>query len=239
MTDAPESLDGMVRRADPDRWIASRFIGDAAARADVVVLYALNHELARVASSVREPLAGEIRLTWWREAFEEINAGKPARRHPVIEAVAASAFAGEALEALPEARFPDLDVPPFDTHEAVLAYLDGTAGAVMALAAARLDPEARFQEVRGAARAFGLAGLWRAKQAGARSRLPADWTAEDVRAYVRAELTAARAELRRLPVAAFPAVAYAVLSGPYARGHEPGGIAKRLRVMWAVMTGRV
>ena len=236
MTDAPESLDDMVRGADPDRWLSTRFITDEQARADVVALYALNVELARVATSVREPMMGEIRLTWWREAFEHIAAGKPPRKHPVIEAV--SGFDPMALEVLPEGRFADLDAEPF-TEEGVLAYLDGTAGAVMSLAARRLDPAARFQEVRGAARAFGLAGLWRTKQAGHRSRLPADWTRADIRARVGAELTAARAELKHLPVAAFPAVAYAALAKPYARGRNPGAFSKRLRLTMAVLRGRI
>ena len=133
MTDAPESLDDMVRGADPDRWLSTRFITDEQARADVVALYALNVELARVATSVREPMMGEIRLTWWREAFEHIAAGKPPRKHPVIEAV--SGFDPMALEVLPEGRFADLDAEPFADDAAVLAYLDGTAGALMALAA--------------------------------------------------------------------------------------------------------
>lgn len=239
MTDAPESLDDLVRRVDPDRWIASRFIGEAGARADVVALYALNHELARVAGSVREPLAGEIRLTWWREAFEEIAAGKPPRRHPVVEGVAAAGFATHALEALPEGRFADLDAQPFEDDAAVLAYLDATAGAVMALAAHRLDPEAGLQQVRGSARAFGLAGLWRVKQAGGPSRLPLSWTGEDIRARVETEITAARAELKHLRPVAFPAVAYAALARPYACGREPGGVSKRLRVLWAVGRGGI
>ncbi|HYG25544.1 MAG TPA: squalene/phytoene synthase family protein [Caulobacteraceae bacterium] len=238
MSDQPESLDDLVRRADPDRWLSTRFIADERARADVLALYALNHELARVSSSVREPLMGEIRLTWWREAFEEIIAGKPPRKHPVVEAAAASDFRIEALEALPEGRFPELDSEPFD-DDGVLAYLDGTAGAVMALAARRLDDDAHFEQVRGAARAFGLAGLWRGKQAGRKSRLPPDWTAADIRARVAAELTAARGELRTLPVAAFPAVAYAALARPYARGRQPGGLSKRLRLTLAVLRGRL
>ncbi|HSK40977.1 MAG TPA: squalene/phytoene synthase family protein, partial [Arenibaculum sp.] len=196
MSDAPESLDDMVRAADPDRWLSTRFIADEQARADVTALYALNVELARVAATVREPMMGEIRLTWWREAFEDIAAGKPARRHPVIQAL--GGFDPAALEVLPAGRFADLDTEPFADDAAVLAYLDGTAGALMALAARRLDPEAQFQEVRGAARAFGLAGLWRSKAAGHRSRLPPDWTKGDIRARVRAELNAARAELKYL-----------------------------------------
>ena len=30
----------------------------------------------------------EIRLTWWREALDEIFAGQPVRSHPVVEALA-------------------------------------------------------------------------------------------------------------------------------------------------------
>ena len=59
--DATNDLDDQVRQGDPDRWLASRFIADRAARADVVALYALNIELARIAEAVREPLMGEIR----------------------------------------------------------------------------------------------------------------------------------------------------------------------------------
>ena len=53
MSDAFESLDDMVRAADPDRWLSTRFIADEQARADVTALYALNVELARVATTVR------------------------------------------------------------------------------------------------------------------------------------------------------------------------------------------
>lgn len=237
MSDAPESLDDMVRRLDPDRWLSTRFITDDKTRADVVALYALNVELSRVAATVSDPMMGEIRLTWWREAFEHIAAGKPPRRHPVVEAL--GGFDPMALEVLPEGRFADLDAEPFADDAALLAYVDGTAGAVMALAARRLDAKARFQEVRGAARAFGLAGLWRAKQAGHRSRLPEKWTKGDIRARVAAELTAARAEVKHLPVAAFPAVAYAALAKPYSRGANPGGLRKRIRMTTAVLRGRL
>ena len=68
-----ETLDDLVRRVDPDRWLATRFIADPAVRADVIALYGLNYELARVAGGVSNALMGEIRLTWWREAMEEIG----------------------------------------------------------------------------------------------------------------------------------------------------------------------
>lgn len=238
MSEAPEALDDLVRRVDPDRWLASRFIADAKARADVTALYAFNHELARVAHTVREPLMGEIRLTWWREAIEEISAGKPPRAHPVIEALAAADIPRAGLEDLPEGRFADLAQSPFETDEQLFQYLDATAGQLMAIAARRLDPTAVFEQVRGAARTFGLAGLWRAKAAGGRSRLP-DWTRDDLQARVTAELSAARAELANLPVAAFPAIAYATLAKPYSAGREVGGLEKRIRLTGAVLRGRI
>ncbi|MGH8335359.1 MAG: phytoene/squalene synthase family protein, partial [Gammaproteobacteria bacterium] len=57
--ESPDDLDALVKRLDPDRWLASRFIGDSAVRADVIALYAFNLELARIAETVREPLMGE------------------------------------------------------------------------------------------------------------------------------------------------------------------------------------
>ena len=77
----------MVRRADPDRWLSSRFIADPAARRDVVAIYAFDHELQRAVSVASTPLIAEIRLAWWRETLDEAFAGAVVRRHPVAEAL--------------------------------------------------------------------------------------------------------------------------------------------------------
>lgn len=233
-----ETLDDLVRRVDPDRWLASRFIGDLAARADVIALFGLNYELARVAGGVSNALMGEIRITWWREAMEEIAAGKPPRKHPNVEALAASRFDPNALATLAEARFADLDEGPLKDEAAVLAYVDATAGALAVLAARRLDASADPHAVKGAARAFGLTGLWRLKQAG-RSRLPETWTREDVVGRVEAQLKAARGEVRGLPVASFPAVAPAALARPHLKGREMSDLERKARLTFAVATGRL
>jgi phytoene synthase len=233
-----EDNDSIVRRTDPDRWLASRFIDDPAARADVLALYAFNQELARVAFAVSDALTGEIRLTWWREAMDEIALGRPPRRHPVVLALAATQLPLQALADLTEGRYADLEAEPFADREAVLAYLDTTAGAVAALAAQRLDPAATAGQVRSAARAYGLAGLWRLKQTGHRGRLPAAWGATDIRREVEAALAEAQSELTGLPVAAFPAIAPAALARA-SIGREPGELGKRLRLTWAVATGRL
>jgi len=44
MSDEDNDLDALVRRVDPDRWLASRFIADAARRADVMALYAFDQD---------------------------------------------------------------------------------------------------------------------------------------------------------------------------------------------------
>ena len=66
------TLDEDLKAADPDRWLSSRLVDDPALRDALVGLYALNGELAKVAHSVRDPLMGDIRLAWWREALESV-----------------------------------------------------------------------------------------------------------------------------------------------------------------------
>ena len=235
---AQDDLDGLVRRVDPERWLSSRFVADPEARADVVAVYAYDHELARAPRVASNPLLGEIRLTWWREAMEEVAAGQPPRRHPTVEAVAAAGYPLRALAEMAEARMADLDAAPFATEGEVLAYVDATAGATAMLAAWRLDPKADPHAVQDAARAYGLAGLWRLKRAGVQ-RLPVDWTEGDVRRRVGEARAKANAALRALPVAAFPAAAPAALAMAQLGARELGELEKRVRLTWAVATGRV
>src|SRR5438477_12015585 len=111
-----DDLEGLVRRVDPDRWLSSRFIGDPAARADVIALYAYDHELARAPKVASNALLGEIRLTWWREALEEIFEDKPVRAHPAVQALARAVerrgLPRETLEAMIDARYRELDPAP-------------------------------------------------------------------------------------------------------------------------------
>ncbi len=236
MSEEDGDLDALVRRVDPDRWLASRFVSDAEARSDVITLYALNYELSRAAEVASQPLIGEMRLAWWREAVEEIVEGRPVRRHPVALALAdvvRRRGLGQAdLEALIDGRLRELDAWPL-TEDEVTDYLDATAGCLMTLAATVLAPDARA-DLRPAGRAWGLAGLIRLG-----GRLPAAWSAEVVRTKIEASLAEANAALKPLPVAAFPAVAYVTLARPYARGPAPSELSKRVALTWAVARGRL
>jgi len=251
--EAPETLDALVRRVDPERWLASRFIADPERRAVVVAIYALNYELARVGETVTQALTGEIRLAWWREQLEAAIAGAKTSPHPVLLALAPDLASGRLppalLDALVEARHADFEAAPFADDAALARYMDGTAGAVMGLAARALSPDAPLRAVVEAGRAWSLAGLYRARERWLerdRSWIPASWGALDdgslserVQAEVASALDASRRELKALDVAAFPAIAYVGLAAGYARGRAPGELAIRARLLWATVTGRI
>jgi 15-cis-phytoene synthase len=58
----------LTREHDRDRWLAGLF-APAEARAHLYALTAFSYEVGRLRDFVREPLAGEMRLEWWREAL--------------------------------------------------------------------------------------------------------------------------------------------------------------------------
>jgi len=237
MAEMPEDLEDTVRRSDPDRWLASRFIADPAQRADVIALYAFDHVLARVPFQVSEPLMGEIRLTWWGEALDEIFEGRTVRSHPAALGLAA-AVRGRGLDRAPldaliEARMGDLEPQPFADEAAAIAYADMTAGALMQSAAQALGAPAAFEPARLAGRAYGLALMAHRRAIGGKTRLAegqALGLAEEA-------LRQAQAGLKTLPLGAFPAVAYASLARRYAKGAHLSALEKQLRLVWAAATG--
>ena len=162
MTDGCAEL---LRRGDPDRWGAARLAGPLAPR--LMALYAFNLEVARIPSVVSEPMLGEIRLQWWRDAVEEIFDGKPPRRHevvePLAEAIREAGLPREDFEALLDARSYDLAGPAFADRPLFDAYLDGTAGRLARLAALALGAtEAEAGTARRHGRALGTGLLIRA-----------------------------------------------------------------------------
>jgi phytoene synthase len=235
-----EDLEATVRRADPDRWLASRFIADPGRRDDLMALYAFDHVLARVPHQVSEPLMGEIRLTWWAEALDEIYGSGAVRAHPVAlalaDAVRRAELARAPLDALIEARFGDLQPKLFVNAEAAVVYADQTAGALMQAAVQALGGPANVQAARLAGRAYGLSLMAHRRAIGGATRLPEGL---DVRPLVRDALSQAGPRLGALPLQAFPAVAYGALSRRYLRGAAPTVLEKQLRLVWATAFGRL
>ena len=65
-------------------------------RAALAALLMLDDALAALLRTTREPAIGQIRLAWWREALERLDAAPPPAE-PVLQAVAASGLKGGAL----------------------------------------------------------------------------------------------------------------------------------------------
>jgi len=155
----------LVRRSDYDRYMAVVF-APATACAPLFALYAFNFETARIAESVSQPVAGQIRLQWWRETVEGLYRGSVSE-HPIAVALAQAVRAHDLPRALfdemIEAREGDLEAFPFADLAAMEAYADTTSGHVMRLAARILDAAGMIDEsARHAGIAYALAGLLRA-----------------------------------------------------------------------------
>jgi phytoene synthase len=225
-------FDEVVRRADPDRWLASRFIGDPTARADVVALYAFDFELERARRVTSSALTTEIRLTWWWDVVGEIFESGLVREHPLAQALGAvvrrRSLRRELLEAMVEARLEIIGTVSMDGDEAV-RWADGAHGSAAALAASVLGAGAQSHEAKPAGRLIGVAGLVRD------GRL----AAETGSALMRSMLAAADAAARALPARAFPAVAAAALARRELTGARPSELERRLRLAVAVARGRV
>ena len=71
-----------VKLYDYDRFLITLFAPEEA-RKGLFSLYAFNHEVAKIREAVSEPMLGEIRLQWWREAIEGIADNAP-RNHEVV-----------------------------------------------------------------------------------------------------------------------------------------------------------
>jgi len=253
----------LVRRGDPDRFLATLF-APASARETLFVLYAFNLELARACTMAGETNVAFLRLAWWREVVE----GK-ARRHEVATPLATGLAEGrlgrEALLGLIAAREDEV-APEIATLADWRRMLFASQGG-LAVEAGRVLGAGAEKALAAYGAAYGAARLLRSIPALARQGrvlLPEDVLAThglsasaiiadpllpvlaSLRARLAAEAVAWLGEARRraLPRAALPAALPAVLAGrdlrrPDEAGPQPRGLGGRLAVLAASFTGRV
>jgi phytoene synthase len=91
-----------VRARNRDRYLSVLY-APAPVRPAWMALHALDLELESVVAGTTEPMIGEIRLAWWREALEGLDAGRvPAQ--PLLQLIAAEVLprgvSGAALAVL-------------------------------------------------------------------------------------------------------------------------------------------
>ncbi|MCC5989568.1 MAG: squalene/phytoene synthase family protein [Pararhodobacter sp.] len=211
----------LVQRGDLDRFLAT-MAAPPPVRPALFTLYAANLEIARAPWVTSEPMIAQMRLQFWRDVIA--NPASP-RAHdiaaPLALLITEKALPQEAFERLIAAREADLARAPFADEAALWAYLEDTAGSLMALAL----------------RAFGtcadeMASDWGAAQglanyllavpallAAGRQPLP-DTRPETIAALAQtglSRLAKARASTKSLPRAARPALLAAWRAGPLLR----------------------
>jgi len=234
----------LVRRHDRDRFLTCLF-APPATRPALFALYAFNHEIAKVPEVVTEPMAGQIRIQWWREALDGIYAGTP-RKHQVAEPLSAAVrdhdLSRREFERLLDARERDLDDDPPADMAALESYAEATTATTTRLMLEVLDARDDASRAAGehVAIAWALTGLIRAvpfHAAQKRLMLPGDLVGEsaldphdlfelrrpkEVRPVVaqvaeraRHHLAQARKQRRAVPKAARPALLPGALAGGY------------------------
>lgn len=148
----------LVSRLDRDRFATALF-APLEQREALMLLYAFNAEIATVMESVREPMAGMIRLQWWQDSLIAGAEGGACDNHPVArplgQLIRDRALPLEPFDDLISARRDDLEgAAPADLAEAE-RHAERSAAALTTLALAVLGAET--EESRRAGRHVGIA----------------------------------------------------------------------------------
>lgn len=163
-----------VRAFDKERFLCTLF-APAEARTALAALYALDLELSRIRTRVREPLVGFMRVQWWRDAIQGIYAGRRPD-HPVAAALTNAihryALPHEAFAPLLSARERELDGEVLPDIAALIGHLQETTApiATLALTVLGCGGSSDRQAAQDVSIGWGLTGLLRALPADARAR---------------------------------------------------------------------
>jgi len=241
-----------LKSVDPDRVRAAVF-ADKAGRERLQLLYAFHYELAKVPELVSEPMIGQIRYQWWRDAVAEIYESKPVRQHEIATPLTDMLLEYEVprfwVDRLIDGRERDLDPRPFANLEEAKDYCRQTSGVLMQIAVKLLGAEPS-EAVLLAGEAWGMIGLARAYGHYQKGML-SDLDFKALCQSAQESRNQASKSLMTLPNTTFPAVAYVALVPKFLMRlmhskHDPSNMTvsyspllKQLRLMGAVMRGRV
>jgi phytoene synthase len=194
MADHRAHCEALVRAEDKDRFLATLF-APARCRPALLALYAFDLETARVANLVKEPMAGQIRLQWWRDVIVgAAHAGGSPVATGLIEAMQEFSLPVEPLVRLLDARDEALDPDACDTMESVESRVMRAAAPVFELAARILNDGTTADVARLCEDAGAAFGLMRT--------MPSDQAA---RAIAAERLSRAGSALTRVPERLWPA----------------------------------
>lgn len=165
----------IARKYDNDRFLCSLFAPQEE-REGLFSLLAFNYEIARIAEDVTEPMAGLIRLQWWRDAIEGVYAGK-VHRHEVIKPLAQlitdRSLSYTCFETLMNAREEDIYAVLPEGVDALLAYCKQSAAPLftLMLEAVGVKDEAQHMAAQNLGIAWALTGIMRSMKFSATRRL--------------------------------------------------------------------
>ncbi|WP_427451169.1 squalene/phytoene synthase family protein [Litorimonas sp. WD9-15] len=252
MTDLLPTTLQALKSADPDRYRAA-LMAEEQGRRDLLTLYAFHYELAKVPDVTTEPMLGEIRYQWWRDAVDEIYGEGEVRRHEVStllsEMVKRRDIPRFWIDRLIDGRARDLDPRPFADLEEAREYCRQTSGILIQIAAKTLGVDAG-EGVLKAGEAWGLTGLARA-YGYYHDRMLSELKFEDLVKVAGNAHGEARAQLAQSPAEIFPAIAYAALIPGFVKrlsksGFDPkvekvdySPVAKQARLMMAGLRGKI
>jgi phytoene synthase len=126
----------LLRENDKDRFLADLFL-PASRRGHIHALQAFSFEIAHIRELVSEPMPGEIRHQWWRDALEG-NARGGVSTNPVaaalVDTVDRFALSRSVLVALIDARGFDLYDSPMPDLPSLEAYCKNTSSVLFEMA---------------------------------------------------------------------------------------------------------
>jgi len=239
---------GALKKADPDRYRAA-LMSDRQGREDLLILYAFHYELSKVPDVTSEPMLGQIRYEWWREAVDEIYTGREVRRHeistPLAEMLTRTDVPRFWIDRLIDGRARDLDPQAFSDMTEARDYARQTSGQLMQIAVKVLGGSPDDSVLR-AGEAWGLTGLGRS-YGYYHDRALQNLGFADVLTAARETYESAKPDV---PTAVFPAIAYAALIPKFLNrmerpGFDPikdrvvyGPLSKQWRLMMAGLRGQ-
>ena len=217
MTDPASEMRDLVRAADRDRYLSILF-APPAARPGLLAVAAFAAEIAAIPDKVTEPIMGQMRVAWWREALDRLGSGDPPH-HPVARALAAAwrPELGERLAAILDASDREF------AGEAEVGALDGTA-------------QRAWLPLLGADGAAAEAVAWEVGSAWGLVRT-------DAEADAAAHLARARKRLPEVPRAAMPALLVGAVAASMLRRRgrgaaAPGPVVRQIVLLRAGLLGR-
>lgn len=156
-----------LRDHDYDRYLAALF-APSSVRNALMALYAFNADVGRIPSAVSEPMLGEIRLQWWRDALANLAVGE-VTGNPIADALGGAmrehGLPKALLLGVVDARVFDLSGDPMPDMQALKAFLQKTHGTLFSLATkivtGRKPGEATQRLARDAGFVWGLTELLR------------------------------------------------------------------------------